>query len=80
MGLDDWRLDNAPVIDEPRLLAAIRRQEGLEHVEKLHGPPQTEDRGGLTAGALDPSNLIGVPVAASAGNSRRSSPASLSCG
>jgi hypothetical protein len=64
MGLDDWRLENAPAIDEPRLLAAIRRQEGLEHVEKLHGPPQTEDRGGLTAGALDPSNLIGVPVAA----------------
>ncbi|HWQ22575.1 MAG TPA: DUF1998 domain-containing protein [Gaiellaceae bacterium] len=64
MGLDDWRLDNAPVIEEPRLLAAIRRQEGLEHVERLHGPPQTDDRGGLTAGALDPSNLIGVPVAA----------------
>jgi len=64
MGLDDWRLDNAPVIEEPRLLAAIRQQEGLEHVERLHGPPQTDDRGGLTAGAVDPSNLIGVPVAA----------------
>jgi hypothetical protein len=64
MGLDDWRLEDAPVIEEPRLLAAIRQQEGLEHVEKLHGPPQTDDRGGLTAGALDPSNLIGVPVAA----------------
>lgn len=64
MGLDDWRLDNAPRIEEPRLLAKIRQQEGLEHVEALHGPPQTEDRGGLTAGALDPANLIGVPVAA----------------
>lgn len=63
MGLDDWRLDNAPLIEEPRLLAAIRQQEGLEHVERLHGPPQTDDRGGLTAGVLDPSNLIGVPVA-----------------
>src|SRR5262245_61018563 len=63
MGLDDWRLENAPVIEEPRLLAKIRQQEGLEHVERLHGPPQTEDRGGLTAGALDASNLVGVPVA-----------------
>jgi uncharacterized protein DUF1998 len=63
MGLDDWRLENAPVIEEARLLAKIRQQDGLEHVEKLHGPPQTDDRGGLTAGALDPSNLIGVPVA-----------------
>jgi Domain of unknown function (DUF1998) len=63
MGLDDWRLDNAPRIEEPRLLAKIRQQEGLEHVEALHGPPQTEDRGGLTGGALDPANLIGVPVA-----------------
>ncbi|GIU96023.1 MAG: hypothetical protein KatS3mg012_2480 [Gaiellaceae bacterium] len=64
MGLDDWRLENAPVIEEPRLLAAIRQQEGLEHVERLHGPPQNDDRGGLTAGALESSNLIGVPVAA----------------
>ncbi|HXH88718.1 MAG TPA: DUF1998 domain-containing protein [Gaiellaceae bacterium] len=63
MGLDDWRLENAPVIEEPRLLAKIRQQDGLEHVETLHGPPQTDDRGGLTAGALDPNNLIGVPVA-----------------
>jgi hypothetical protein len=63
MGIDEWRLDHAPRIEEPRLLAAIRQQEGLEHVEALHGPPQTEDRGGLTAGALDPANLIGVPVA-----------------
>lgn len=63
MGLDDWRLENAPVIEEPRLLAKICRQEGLEHVEKLYGPPQTEDRGGLTRGVLDPSNLVGVPVA-----------------
>ena len=63
MGLDDWRLENAPRIEEPRLLAKIRQQEGLEHVEVLHGPPQTEDRGGLFAGSLDPANLIGVPVA-----------------
>lgn len=63
MGLDDWRLEDAPVIEEPRLLAKIRQQDGLEHVEKLHGPPQTEDRGGLAVGGLDPNNLIGVPVA-----------------
>ncbi len=63
MGLDDWRLDDAPVIEEARLLAKIREQEGLEHVERLHGPPQTEDRGGLTSRALDARNLIGVPVA-----------------
>jgi len=63
MGLDDWRLENAPVIEESRLLAKIRQQEGLEHVERLHGPPQTEDRGGLALGVLDASNLIGVPVA-----------------
>lgn len=63
MGLDDWRLDGAPLIDEPRLLAAIRRHDGLEHVEELRGPPQTEDGGGLPAGTLDPSNLTGVPVA-----------------
>jgi hypothetical protein len=62
MGLDDWRLDDAPRIEEPRLLAKIRQQEGLEHVEALYGPPQTEDRGGLTSGALDPANLVGVPV------------------
>lgn len=63
MGLDDWRLENAPVIEEPRLLAKIRQQEGLEHVERLHGPPQTEDRGGRALGVLDASNLVGVPVA-----------------
>jgi hypothetical protein len=51
------------VIEEPRLLAKIRQQDGLEDVEKLHGPPQTEDRGGLAVGGLDPNNLIGVPVA-----------------
>ena len=51
MGLDDWRLDDAPVIEESRLLAKIREQEGLEHVERLHGPPQTEDRGGLASRA-----------------------------
>jgi hypothetical protein len=63
MGLDDWRLDDAPVIGESRLLAKIREHEGLEHVERLHGPPQTEDRGGLASRALDARNLIGVPVA-----------------
>lgn len=62
MGLDDWRLEDAPVIDEPRLLAKIRQQAGLEQVERLHGPPQTGDRGGLSAGVLDPANLVGVPV------------------
>ena len=64
MGLDDWDLDDAPVIEEPRLLAKIRQQEGLEHVERMHGPPQTGDRGGLTAGFPNPENLVGVPVAA----------------
>jgi hypothetical protein len=63
MGLDDWQLTDAPVIQEPRLLSKIREQDGLEHVEHLHGPPQTEDRGGLVGRALDASNLIGVPVA-----------------
>ena len=63
MGLDDWKLDDAPVIEEARLLAKIRGHEGLEHVERLHGPPQTEDRGGVASRALDARNLVGVPVA-----------------
>jgi Domain of unknown function (DUF1998) len=63
MGLDEWRLDDAPVIEEARLLAKIRGYEELEHVERLHGPPQIEDRGGLAGRALDARNLIGVPVA-----------------
>jgi uncharacterized protein DUF1998 len=63
MGLDDWRLDHAPVIEEPRLLAQVRQEEGLGAVERFHGPPQTEDIGGLSFAALDAARLVGVPVA-----------------
>jgi hypothetical protein len=63
MGLDDWRLEHAPVIEEPRLLAQVRQEEGLSAVERFHGPPQTEDVGGLSFAALDAARLVGVPVA-----------------
>src|ERR671923_238136 len=62
MGLDDWRLDHAPLIEEPRLLAQVRQEEGLGNVERFHGPPQTEDVGGLSFAALDAARLVGVPV------------------
>jgi hypothetical protein len=73
MGLDDWRLDDGPVIEEPRLLAQVRQEgEGLGNVERFHGPPQTEDLGGLSFVALDAARLVGVPVAPSrAGSSAR---------
>jgi hypothetical protein len=64
LGLDEWSLDHAPTLDEPRLLDAIRRLPALSQIERLHGPPQTEDLGNLSFGALDEARRIGVPVAA----------------
>lgn len=64
LGLESWNLQHAPVIDEPRLLGAVRAEDGLESVERLHGPPQTEDLGNLSFAALDAARLVGVPVAA----------------
>jgi len=63
LGLESWDLRNAPLIGEPRLLATVRREPGLESVERFHGPPQTEDVGNLSFGALDAARLVGVPVA-----------------
>ena len=64
LGLESWNLQHAPVIDEPRLLATIRAEPGLESVDRLHGPPQTEDMNNLSFAALDAARLVGVPVAA----------------
>lgn len=64
LGLESWNLQHAPVIDEPRLLATIRAEPGLENVERLHGPPQTEDLNNLSFGVLDAARLVGVPIAA----------------
>jgi hypothetical protein len=63
LGLDSWSLQHAPIIDEPRLLATVRAEPGLEGVERLHGPPQTEDLENLSFGMLDASRLVGVPIA-----------------
>lgn len=63
LGLDSWSLQHAPVIDEPRLLARIRAEPGLQSVQRLHGPPQTEDLNNLSFGALNASRLVGVPIA-----------------
>lgn len=60
-GLDDWsyaRMPEHPVVDEPRLLAAVRRELGAS-VKELRSPPwlegQAEDPNG-------PAGQVGVPV------------------
>lgn len=61
MGLEDWPLAHAIEITEERLLAAVAERLGAQ-VEKLLAPPiPPEDV--YTTGPLDPSALVGVPVA-----------------
>lgn len=58
MGLDDWDILHTRLIEEERLLAAVRSELG-DTVQELRTPPMAEE-GSLLAG---PGN-IGVPVAA----------------
>ena len=62
LGLDDWKVDSgSSLVDEPRLLEAVRRELG-EQIERLVTPPvsvssQTPPPFGETA-------AVGIPVAA----------------
>lgn len=62
MGLDEWRPENARQLDEPRLLAALRHEQGFGSVERLLAAPIAPTGGALSANALDPARNIGVPV------------------
>jgi hypothetical protein len=58
MGLDSWQPDLCPVIDEPRLLAALQRRVGPQ-LTALRLPPVQEDSM-ETEGMND---MLGIPVA-----------------
>ena len=62
MGLDEWRREGATVIEEPRLLRAIRQEPGLHGVERLLAPPIPDNDGPAALTGLDASRSIGVPV------------------
>lgn len=60
MGLEDWPLHDTVEIGEERLLTTVRRTLGPQ-VQALRSVPVPPD--GQRINALDPSTLIGVPVA-----------------
>lgn len=62
MGLEDWPTTYSEVVNEPRLLAAVRRQLGAQ-VQALRTPPMGPDTGGLVINPFDPLSSVGVPVA-----------------
>lgn len=62
MGLDDWPITYSDVINEPRLLAEVRRQLGPQ-VKALRTPPLVPDTGGLVISPFDSASSVGVPVA-----------------
>lgn len=59
MGLDDWDMTHTRVVEEERLLQAVRAELGSE-VQELRTPPLAEENSNPLSG---PGN-IGVPVAA----------------
>jgi hypothetical protein len=61
MGLNDWDPAYATEINEPRLLATVRKQLGPQ-VERLLSPPLRPETA-FQAGPFDETTLIGVPVA-----------------
>lgn len=63
MGQDEWRLDGARSIEEPRLVAAIRTEAGMQSLRRLAAPPIADDSSPLSFRTLDASRLVGVPVA-----------------
>ncbi len=61
-GLDRWRYDNVPdqaPIEEPRLLAAVRRLPGNRQVKELRPAPWMDDS---DSGPNSPANRVGVPT------------------
>lgn len=60
MGLEDWPLQDTVEVAEERLLVSVRRALGGQ-VQALRSVPVPPD--GQRLNALDPSSLIGVPVA-----------------
>ena len=58
MGLGYWKRQACPLIQEPRLLRAVRQVLGPEVDEIREGPDQPEDNGGM-----DPMDAHGIPVA-----------------
>lgn len=63
MGQDEWATDTCAVIQEPRLVDAVRAEPGLERVARLLAPPVPDDTSPLGFSRIDASRLVGVPVA-----------------
>lgn len=61
MGLDDWRVDDAQEIEEPRLLAAVQQSVGRQ-VDRLRAAPTTKEQ--LDGTYASAEALVGLPVAA----------------
>ncbi len=61
MGLEDWNTQNALELNEPRLLAAVRKELGSQ-VKKLLSPP-TPSENVTSSSPFDEVNKIGIPVA-----------------
>ena len=61
MGLNDWNPGYSLEVNEPRLLAATRRQVG-DQLKRLLTPPLPPDNP-FQAGPFDESALVGIPVA-----------------
>jgi hypothetical protein len=62
MGLDDWPIERSAVVNEPRLLRAVKQELG-DQVEKLLSPPSTPDSIGYRASPFEDTASVGVPVA-----------------
>jgi hypothetical protein len=61
MGLNDWNPGYSLEVNEPRLLAAVRRQVG-DQLKRLLTPPLPPENA-FQAGPFDESTLVGIPVA-----------------
>lgn len=61
MGLEDWNTQNSIELNEPRLLAAVRKELGSQ-VKKLLSPP-TPPENITSSSPFDEVNRIGIPVA-----------------
>jgi hypothetical protein len=61
MGLDEWPND-MPVVNEPRLLNAVRFQKGMGDIQFMRELPRSEAEP-RRGPSYDPASLYGVPVA-----------------
>jgi hypothetical protein len=60
-GLEEWPVSKSEVIQEERLLRAVKVALGSQ-VARLMSPPAEASEGNSAFNAFDPANLVGVPV------------------